>query len=57
MSKAVCPRFLMLILFCFVFSFAQAQEITKKRGKFKVRHPNGKVMAAGKVKNYKKQGL
>jgi len=55
--KSCHPRFILLLLFCFLFSFAQAQEITKKRGKFKVRHPNGKVMAAGKVRNYKKQGL
>lgn len=29
----------------------------KKRGTVKLRHPNGKVMAKGKVRNYKKQGL
>jgi TonB family protein len=34
----------------------QAQEITKKKGKYKFYYPNGKVSSSGKVKNYHRNG-
>lgn len=43
------------IAICVVTSVS-AQEITKKRGKVKFYHSNGKVSSKGKVKNYKRQG-
>lgn len=45
-----------LLLFSFPFTSLSAQEITKKRGRVKVRDEQGHITSKGKVRNYKKTG-
>ncbi len=44
------------VLLIFSFGDIHAQEITKKKGKYKFYYPSGKVSASGKVKNYHRNG-
>lgn len=54
MRFSVVLLFLLALLGCSVN--VSAQEITKKRGKFKTYYPNGKLQSQGKVKNYHRNG-
>jgi antitoxin component YwqK of YwqJK toxin-antitoxin module len=53
-------RFSVLLLFLVALlgvpSTASAQEITKKRGKYRIYFPSGKLQSQGKVKNYHRNG-
>lgn len=46
---------LLFVLLCLGVHLS-AQEITKKRGKYKFYYPSGKMNASGKVKNYHRNG-
>lgn len=52
----ILNRFIFLLVVLCVATSLSAQQITKKRGKVKLYHANGKIKAKGKVKNYKRRG-
>jgi antitoxin component YwqK of YwqJK toxin-antitoxin module len=53
--RTFAALFAFTALLCFSVNVS-AQEITKKRGKYKFYFPSGKVSATGKVKNYHRHG-
>lgn len=58
MLKSIQIPFLFSTLLLF-FTFSQTlySQSGKKRGKIRVRHPNGQLAEKGRVRNYQKQGL
>jgi hypothetical protein len=56
MKKWMTLKALVTLLLIGMFTSLSAQEIKKKNGRVKLKHPNGVVMAKGKVRNHKRQG-
>ncbi len=57
MVQSNSSKLFFVLLLCFGVIVGNAQQIKRSRGTVRIKHPNGQIMAKGKVKHHQKQGI